>query len=165
MKPESGAHEKSPAAFKTISEAADQLGLPQHVLRFWESKFKQIKPMKLRGGRRYYRPQDIEIISTIRHLLYEEGYTIEGAKKAFEQVRRAQKASQSQEVGQKAMSAAIRRAGETLPGAAPAAGREVIREDNAATIHAAARRHSLRGLYSELLNLRKELDAMQDLVS
>ena len=75
--------EKAPNAFKTISEVADFLGLPQHVLRFWESRFSQIKPLKLRGGRRYYRPDDIEILSTIKHLLYKQGYTINGAKKAF----------------------------------------------------------------------------------
>ena len=74
---------KADQAFKTISETADMLSLPQHVLRFWESKFAQVKPLKLRGGRRYYRPEDMEILSTIKHLLYKQGYTIEGAKKAF----------------------------------------------------------------------------------
>ena len=74
---------KSPGAFKTISEAATLLNVPQHVLRFWESRFSQIKPLKLRGGRRYYRPEDIEILTTVKHLLYQQGYTIEGAKKAF----------------------------------------------------------------------------------
>ena len=75
--------EKDPAAFKTISEAAKLLDVPQHVLRFWESRFSQIKPLKMNGGRRYYRPQDIDILSTIKHLLYKQGYTIKGAKKAF----------------------------------------------------------------------------------
>ncbi len=75
--------EKSPEAFKTISEAADVLGVPQHVLRFWELHFKQIKPLKLRGGRRYYRPEDMEILANIKHLLYKQGYTIKGAKKAL----------------------------------------------------------------------------------
>ena len=82
---EAAGAEKSAAAFKTISEAADLLGVPQHVLRFWESRFPQIKPTKMRGGRRYYRPEDIRILTTIKHLLYKEGYTIEGAKKAFGQ--------------------------------------------------------------------------------
>src|SRR5689334_1684606 len=77
------AEEKAPRAFKTISEAAKSLGVPQHVLRFWEGRFSQIKPLKLRGGRRYYRPEDMEILSTIKHLLYKQGYTIKGAKKAF----------------------------------------------------------------------------------
>jgi DNA-binding transcriptional MerR regulator len=75
--------EKAPSAFKTISEAAAFLEVPQHVLRFWESRFPQIKPLKLRGGRRYYRPEDIDILSTIKNLLYKQGYTIEGAKKAI----------------------------------------------------------------------------------
>jgi DNA-binding transcriptional MerR regulator len=75
--------DKAPGAFKTISEVAGYLGVPQHVLRFWESRFSQIKPLKLRGGRRYYRPQDIETLTTIKHLLYKQGYTIDGARKAF----------------------------------------------------------------------------------
>ena len=75
--------EKAPGAFKTISETAKFLDVPQHVLRFWESRFSQIKPLKLNGGRRYYRPQDISILTTIKHLLYKQGYTIKGAKKAF----------------------------------------------------------------------------------
>jgi len=72
---------KSPNAFRTISEVADELGLPQHVLRFWESKFNQIAPMKRAGGRRYYRPDDISILARIRDLLHHEGYTIKGVQK------------------------------------------------------------------------------------
>lgn len=72
---------KSPDAFRTISEAADALDLPQHVLRFWETRFSQIKPMKRSGGRRYYRPTDIALLQGIRHLLYEEGYTIKGVQR------------------------------------------------------------------------------------
>lgn len=77
--------EKTDAAFKTISEVADIISVPQHVLRFWESRFSQIKPLKMGGGRRYYRPEDIDIISKIHNLLYKQGYTIKGAKKAFMQ--------------------------------------------------------------------------------
>ena len=73
--------EKSPDAFRTISEAADDLDLPQHVLRFWETRFSQIKPMKRGGGRRYYRPDDVDLLRGIRHLLYEEGYTIRGVQR------------------------------------------------------------------------------------
>jgi DNA-binding transcriptional MerR regulator len=80
--------DKTPDAFKTISEAAVILSLPQYVLRFWESKFKQIKPLKMRGGRRYYRPEDIETLQTIKNLLYKEGYTIKGARKAFESMHK-----------------------------------------------------------------------------
>ena len=72
---------KSPNAFRTISEVSDGIGIPQHVLRFWESKFSQIKPMKRGGGRRYYRPEDVEIIDAIRKLLHDDGYTIKGAQK------------------------------------------------------------------------------------
>lgn len=74
---------KAPGAFKTISEAAQHLDVPPHVLRFWESRFPQIKPTKLRGGRRYYRPEDIRLLEEIKRLLYAEGYTIEGARKAL----------------------------------------------------------------------------------
>ncbi|MDP3895050.1 MAG: MerR family transcriptional regulator, partial [Mesorhizobium sp.] len=73
--------DKSPDAFRTISEVADDLDLPQHVLRFWETRFTQIKPMKRGGGRRYYRPQDVDLIKGIRHMLYDQGYTIKGVQK------------------------------------------------------------------------------------
>ena len=73
--------DKSPEAFRTISEVAEELDVPQHVLRFWESKFSQIKPMKRGGGRRYYRPHDIQLLRGIRYLLYGEGYTIRGVQK------------------------------------------------------------------------------------
>jgi DNA-binding transcriptional MerR regulator len=69
---------KAPEAFRTISEVADELDLPQHVLRFWETRFRDIKPMKRGGGRRYYRPDDVDLLRGIRHLLYGEGYTIRG---------------------------------------------------------------------------------------
>ena len=71
--------DKAPDAFRTISEVADELDVPQHVLRFWESRFREIKPMKRGGGRRYYRPDDVDLLRGIRHLLYGEGYTIRGA--------------------------------------------------------------------------------------
>lgn len=73
--------EKAPDAFRTISEVAEELDLPQHVLRFWESRFREIKPMKRGGGRRYYRPDDIDLLRGIRHLLYGEGYTIRGVQR------------------------------------------------------------------------------------
>lgn len=72
---------KAPDAFRTISEVADELDLPQHVLRFWESRFPHIKPMKRGGGRRYYRPDDIDLLRGVRHLLYGEGYTIRGVQR------------------------------------------------------------------------------------
>jgi DNA-binding transcriptional MerR regulator len=72
---------KAPDAFRTISEVADELDLPQHVLRFWESRFPHIRPMKRGGGRRYYRPEDVDLLRGIRHLLYGDGYTIRGVQR------------------------------------------------------------------------------------
>ncbi len=76
---------KSAAAFRTISEVATELDLPQHVLRFWETKFQQIKPLKRGGGRRYYRPEDVLLLRRIRDLLYMDGYTIKGVQKLLRQ--------------------------------------------------------------------------------
>ncbi len=72
---------KSASAFRTISEVSDTLTLPQHVLRFWESKFPQLRPLKRGGGRRYYRPEDVDLVRRIRGLLYNDGYTIKGVQK------------------------------------------------------------------------------------
>lgn len=77
--------DKSPDAFRTISEAAEELDVPQHVLRFWETRFTQIKPMKRAGGRRYYRPNDLELLRGIRSLLYKEGYTIRGLQRILKE--------------------------------------------------------------------------------
>lgn len=77
----SARRKKSPTAFRTISEVADELDVQQHVLRFWETKFTQVKPLKRGGGRRYYRPEDVELLKTIHHLLYTDGYTIKGVQK------------------------------------------------------------------------------------
>jgi DNA-binding transcriptional MerR regulator len=74
---------KSKSAFRTIAEVAEELGVATHVLRFWETKFNQIKPMKASGGRRYYRPDDVEIVKLIKSFLYEKRYTIEGVQKLF----------------------------------------------------------------------------------
>ena len=73
--------EKSPSAFRTISEVAEELDVPQHVLRFWETKFPQVRPLKRGGGRRYYRPEDVDMLRRIRSLLYEQGYTIKGVQR------------------------------------------------------------------------------------
>ena len=74
---------KSPEAFRTISEVSKDLALPQHVLRFWETKFSQIKPIKRGGGRRYYRPEDVDLLKGIKNLLYNDGYTIRGVQKVI----------------------------------------------------------------------------------
>ncbi|MEQ9640872.1 MAG: MerR family transcriptional regulator [Alphaproteobacteria bacterium] len=76
---------KSPEAFRTISEVADDLDVPQHVLRFWESKFTQVRPLKRGGGRRYYRPEDVDLLRGIRHLLYVDGFTIKGVQKLLKE--------------------------------------------------------------------------------
>ena len=88
---------KSADAFKTISEVANELDMPQHVLRFWESRFKQIKPLKRGGSRRYYRPDDVRLLSGIRHLLYNEGYTIKGVQRILKEkgVRHVSSASEA----------------------------------------------------------------------
>ena len=76
---------KAPEAFRTISEVADELDLPQHVLRFWETRFAQIKPMKRGGGRRYYRPEDVDLLRGVRLLLYGEGFTIRGVQRLLKE--------------------------------------------------------------------------------
>lgn len=81
---------KSSAAFRTISEVADELDVQQHVLRFWETKFSQIKPLKRGGGRRYYRPEDVQLLRSIHRLLYTEGYTIKGVQKLLRDVGKKQ---------------------------------------------------------------------------
>lgn len=86
--PAPSAGTKSPSAFRTITEVASELDLPQHVLRFWETKFPQIRPMKRRGGRRYYRPEDVVLLREVRRLLYVEGYTIRGVQKLLRQQSR-----------------------------------------------------------------------------
>ena len=81
--------QKSASAYKTISEVSEMLDIPAHVLRFWESKFSQLKPMKRSGGRRYYRLEDIALLETIKSLLYDEGYTIKGAQASLSKRRKA----------------------------------------------------------------------------
>ncbi len=76
--------QKSKSAFRTIAEVAELLKVEAHVLRFWETKFSKIQPLKMRGGRRYYRPEDIELIKTIKHLLYDKGFTIRGVQKILQ---------------------------------------------------------------------------------
>ncbi len=77
--------EKSPGAFRTITEVSEDLGVPQHVLRFWESRFSQIRPTKRAGGRRYYRPEDVDLLKGIRRILHGQGYTIRGAQRILKE--------------------------------------------------------------------------------
>jgi DNA-binding transcriptional MerR regulator len=95
--------DKTQDAFRTIGEVAEALDLPQHVLRFWETKFNQIRPIKRAGGRRYYRPEDVQLVAAIRVLLYSEGYTIRGVQRILK------------EQGAKAVIAASRANGRGLP--------------------------------------------------
>jgi len=85
---------KSEGAYKTISEVSDEIDVPQHVLRFWETHFPQVKPSRMRGGRRYYRPEDVDLLKKIKTLLYMQGYTIKGAKKAVRGEDKAEKVAQ-----------------------------------------------------------------------
>ena len=83
---------KSAGAFRTISEVAGELDVPQHVLRFWETRFNQIRPLKRAGGRRYYRPEDVDLLRRIRELLYKHGYTIKGVQKLLRDTSRLDEA-------------------------------------------------------------------------
>jgi DNA-binding transcriptional MerR regulator len=119
--------EKTQDAFRTIGEVAEELDLPQHVLRFWETKFTQIRPVKRAGGRRYYRPDDVQLLSAIRILLYSEGYTIKGVQRILKEqgVRAVVTASQGSVRGATVLSLSERRA----RGAAPEYLVEVPLED------------------------------------
>lgn len=128
--------EKSSSAFRTISEVAQDLDVPQHVLRFWESRFTQIKPLKRGGGRRYYRPEDIALLRLIRELLYDEGYTIKGVQKLMREGAHKQRLAQIE----------AEQLSEPEPIVAIAAGAI----DDAV-------RHQLRALLTELESLRDRL--------
>ena len=101
---------KAESAFRTISEVAEELGVQQHVLRFWETKFTQVKPLKRGGGRRYYRPEDVALLKKIHTLLYAEGYTIKGVQKLLKGVSKTQVLAE-----QKAEQQASKAYGEGLP--------------------------------------------------
>jgi DNA-binding transcriptional MerR regulator len=124
---------KSAEAFRTISEVAGELEVPQHVLRFWESKFPQIKPMKRAGGRRYYRPDDVALLRRIRQCLYDQGYTIKGVQKLLRE-------------------GALKAAGAARVPATTAAARNAVRPGKPDAMHKA-----LLELRNELVALREEL--------
>lgn len=116
---------KAPSAFRTISEVADGLGVQQHVLRFWETKFTQIRPLKRGGGRRYYRPEDVALLERIHHLLYTEGYTIKGVQKLLKGQGRGQAIAVSKPAESAAPAAQTPKASATA--AAPSANNERAR--------------------------------------
>jgi len=125
---------KSAAAFRTISEVADELDVPQHVLRFWETKFPQIKPLKRGGGRRYYRPEDVDLLGRIRVLLYQEGYTIRGVQRLLREgglKAPPRPLDEAEEAAPLEFAPAPRPAAHGAPGA-PAAGKEINARTRAA---------------------------------
>jgi DNA-binding transcriptional MerR regulator len=142
--------EKSPDAYRTIREVADSLDLPQHVLRFWETRFPQIRPLKRAGGRRYYRPDDIERLRLIKRLLYDEGYTIKGVQKLFkEQGVQALSAAAQSSVGSSA---------EAASGAEPHAGsaKDTDKRETQATL-ADDDRAALREALAEIVEAQRIL--------
>jgi DNA-binding transcriptional MerR regulator len=130
---------KSAAAFRTISEVADDLDVPQHVLRFWETKFSQVRPLKRGGGRRYYRPEDVELLRHIRDLLYTDGYTIKGVQRLL------------RESGGRAGAGATAGTAAGTAAEAAAGGEEGL---------TAAQRKALTALRDELLALRELLKSV-----
>ena len=136
--------QKSPSAFRTISEVSEILGIPAHVLRFWESKFIQIKPVKRGGGRRYYRPEDVGMIRAIQNLLHEQGMTIKGAQKAL------------RERGVKATVAMGRDLLESSPAPEPVV--EVATPEPVVTAPA-PKNPQLGKIYARLLEMRKSIEA------
>jgi DNA-binding transcriptional MerR regulator len=131
--------EKSSSAFRTISEVAQDLDVPQHVLRFWETRFTQIRPLKRGGGRRYYRPEDVALLRLIRELLYDEGYTIKGVQKLMREGALKQRLAQLE----------AEQMAEPEPAAIPEAGPQT--DD--------AMRQRLQAVLTELESLRDRLRA------
>ena len=130
--------DKAPEAFRTISEVAEQLDVPQHVLRFWETRFSQIRPMKRGGGRRYYRPADVDLLKGIRTLLYGEGYTIRGVQKILKEQGLAQV------VGIGRGEIAVEPSGEDSPGKRPAPAEPRVQEAARAPVEASSGRAQTR---------------------
>ena len=156
---------KSPEAFKTISEVAEELDLPQHVLRFWETRFRQIKPLKRGGGRRYYRPDDVLLLKGIRHLLYAEGYTIKGVQRILkEQGNRFVMAAAS---GAPMPAATVATPDVDVGGGAVAAQKQAVPVAQVASAVAASNAQSgdsraqLQGVLTELLECKRLLDQVR----
>jgi DNA-binding transcriptional MerR regulator len=161
--------DKAPDAFRTISEVAADLDVPQHVLRFWESRFHEIKPLKRGGGRRYYRPDDIELLRGIRHLLYGEGYTIRGVQRILReqglhfvqevwQPGAPQLAPRPAEEGEEAIEPQTVARGPAFPGVLP---REPSTPGAAASAEISAPAALIQGLGPD--DARKLTDALREL--
>jgi DNA-binding transcriptional MerR regulator len=142
---------KGPEAFRTISEAADELGVPQHVLRFWESRFSFIRPMKRAGGRRFYRPQDIVVLAGVRRLLHDEGYTIKGVQRLHreEGLRRIAGAAAHEEPAPAAEASAS-----AAPPAEPAATAGPSPAQREALFHALATLEAAKSALDQVLDRR-----------
>jgi DNA-binding transcriptional MerR regulator len=163
--------EKSPDAFRTISEAAEELDVPQHVLRFWETRFNQIKPMKRAGGRRYYRPSDVDLVRGIRILLYGEGYTIRGVQRILKEEGQAYVVGVAQGTIKPRAGDAMHD-GAPLPGRAPVAPRlgkdgkspsgsiSRLRDEPPKVVHrlSTAQAEALKSALKDLTDARKLLD-------
>ncbi len=162
---------KGPAAFRTIGEASEELGVPQHVLRFWETKFTQLKPLKRAGGRRYYRPEDMALLTRIRDLLYQEGFTIKGARRHLRQkggnAVEAEQELDGQEVSTAAeeeeapvlAAAPAEPVAESVPPEPPPAAPAPLFEASERAEEADRLRDALRSLHAELVDLRRSLGA------
>ncbi|KAB7740113.1 MerR family transcriptional regulator [Parvibaculum sedimenti] len=142
--------QKSPDAFRTISEVAAELDVPQHVLRFWESKFSQIRPLKRGGGRRYYRPEDVDLLRGVRALLYNDGYTIKGVQKVF----REQGVKFVSETGKGTVDASL---AELAREAVRRSEREEEPSEGGAALDASAKQ-TLESILEELTVLKEEID-------
>jgi DNA-binding transcriptional MerR regulator len=140
---------KTVDAFRTISEAAEEIGVPQHVLRFWETKFSFVRPMKRAGGRRFYRPQDIAVLRGVRTLLHDEGYTIKGVQRLHK------------EQGVRRLMASGQPAGEPLGDIEPVVELEAFEiDDEIGAPEPALDRDALQALREELLEAKFKLDAV-----
>lgn len=148
---------KSPDAFRTISEVASDLDVPQHVLRFWESKFSQIRPLKRGGGRRYYRPEDVDLLRGVRALLYKDGYTIKGVQKVFKDQGVRFIVETGKGVGEDSIAGLARAAVETLGEDGPSAGPSIVRLDESDNAGDEVR-DALTGIAKRLRQLKADID-------
>ena len=146
--------DKAPGAFRTISEVADELKVQQHVLRFWETKFSQVKPLKRGGGRRYYRPEDVAVLHKVHHLLYKDGFTIKGAQKLIKGLSKNQVAALKIKAPIAEQSNNLEPQTDTTPIV-----QEVVKTE---TIHRLApqQKEMLQGVVSELSALKQQISKL-----
>jgi DNA-binding transcriptional MerR regulator len=149
-----GSAQKAPDAFRTISEVATELDVPQHVLRFWESKFSAIKPLKRGGGRRYYRPDDVDLLRGIRSLLYSDGLTIKGVQKILRE--QGTRAVIEMGRGERALLPQVRKPAAAVPQSEPASNVRNFPRETAARAPGAERARFER-LLDELTELKGRL--------